>query len=115
MKSATEMGINRLEYGSRLIDLKADVDEALAQLQEGELRREMSMAIEAYVDAYAAWGAETVLWVVEEEPAKSWAKKYPDIQTKVGDGVFVGKAKAIQVMWAAAGEHIDRASELISQ
>ncbi len=53
MSSATEMGITFRDYSSRMIDLNADVQELLAQLPEGELKNEIRLSLEAFVDANA--------------------------------------------------------------
>ena len=115
MESATEIGISNQEYSSRMIDLKGDVDEALAQLPEGELRKELTLAIEAYTDALVVWNYKYAFLTADEEPGQSWAKKYPNIVSEIEGVNFVGRATAVPAIWVAAGEHVKRASALIAQ
>ena len=115
MESATEIGISNQEYSSRMIDLKGDVGEALAQLPEGELRKELTLAMEAYTDALVVWNYKYALLTADEEPGQSWAKKYPNIVSEIEGVKFVGRATAVPAIWAAAGERVKRASALIAQ
>lgn len=56
--AATQVGVNYQLYGSLVIDAQAQVNEALAILPDGELKKEMNAAMEAYADAGQIWGAK---------------------------------------------------------
>ena len=98
-----------------MIDLKGDVDEALTQLPEGELRKELTLAIEAYTDALVVWNYKYALLTADEEPGQSSGKEIPNIVSEIEGVKFVGRATAVPAIWAAAGEHVKRASALIAQ
>ena len=121
MKSATEVGITYVEYGTRIIDLKGDVDEALTELPEGELKQVMGWAMEAYGDALVAWShvAQGHHLLIDYEPAKSLQKKYsiPEVNNHGGDARFteLTRETALSIIWAAAAQHVARASELVGQ
>jgi hypothetical protein len=53
--AATSVGVNYQQYGSLVIDAKASVNEASALLPDGELKKELAAAMEAYADAADAW------------------------------------------------------------
>ncbi len=78
LASAAETGVNYQDYGSRIIDAKADIDEQLAELPEGEMKQEIQKALDAYVDAKTVWStAATRDFVMTEfEPAKGILLKY---------------------------------------
>lgn len=53
--SATDVGVTYDEYRSRLIEAKTVVDEANSVLPDGDLKREMTAAITAYMDMGKLW------------------------------------------------------------
>ena len=55
LASATSIGINAEEYSRRLIDVKATVEEKLKQESDAALKKEIQLALDAYVDAGQAW------------------------------------------------------------
>lgn len=55
LSTAVDIGINFLFYKNLLLEVKTEVDESLATMPEGELKQEISLAVEAYVDAGYAW------------------------------------------------------------
>jgi hypothetical protein len=118
MASATEVGISYQEYGSRLIDLKTEVDEAISQMSDGELKTEISLAMEAYADASVAWstsikhGRDTMF--PDIEPATSLIRKYSlPIDTSIGMPL-VTRSAALNKIWGLAKARIERASALLS-
>jgi hypothetical protein len=118
MMSATEVGISYQEYGSRLIDLKAEVDEALSQMQPGDLKTEISSAMEAYADASTAWstalqhGRDSMF--PDLEPATSLIRKY-DLPIDRSIGMpLVMRSVALSKIWGMARNHIERASALMN-
>ena len=118
MAGAVEMGINFQEYGSRMIDLKSEVDEQLAQLPEGELKQEIELALQAYVDAKAAWtsGAQQEFLMSEYEPVKSLMRKYKVPKAPVmGISGTQEKTVMMSAIWKVADKHIERATQLLNQ
>jgi hypothetical protein len=115
MESALEIGISYQEYRSRMIDLKGDVDEAIAQLPDGELKKELGLAMEAYGDALTAWSdvIQNQNLFSASEPGKSLRKKYSI--PEAGAGGYMLRDTALLTIWTVAGEHINRASELVGQ
>ena len=53
--AATEIGVSAPDYQNRLIDAKADVNEALRNLPDGKLKINIDDAMQAYVDASTFW------------------------------------------------------------
>jgi hypothetical protein len=54
-ESATSAGVTRAEYGTRLIDAKAAVDELLPRILAGDLKSEVEAAMREYVSAGEIW------------------------------------------------------------
>ncbi len=115
MAGAAQMGINFQEYSSRIIDAKADVDESLAQLPDGEVKKEIALALQAYVDAKTIWNdAATSDYVFTMyEPAKTLQRKYkiPERQK----GTMTDKTVALSTIWSVASKHIERASKVLNE
>ncbi len=109
------MGINFQEYSSRIIDVKADVDESVAQLPDGEVKKEVSLALQAYVDAKTIWNdsATSDYVITMLEPAKGLQRKYkiPE-RTK---GQVADKTVALSTIWSVANKHIERASKVLNE
>ncbi|HEV7889070.1 MAG TPA: hypothetical protein VGP08_00455 [Pyrinomonadaceae bacterium] len=57
LNAATEIGVNYQSYQPLLIEAKAQVNDAESVLPDGELKSELSAAMDAYADAGDAWGA----------------------------------------------------------
>src|SRR5215213_5897598 len=57
LNAATEIGVNYQSYQLLLIEAKTQVNEAESVLSDGELKSELSAAMDAYADAGDAWGA----------------------------------------------------------
>jgi hypothetical protein len=119
MASATEIGINFQEYGTRAIDAKADVDEALRQLPDGELKTEIGLAIEAYADAGRAWNKmlRYDFMLVEEEPTFPEKYSIPTTRSETSPthSFMNGRDAILSAIWKAARSHIDRASSLLNK
>jgi hypothetical protein len=114
MAGATEIGITFQEYGSRVIDAKADVEEALRQLPEGELKTEIALAMDAYADASKAWN-EMIRYdfmLVDFEPGSSLQKKY-DIPVDTSlSSKMMRRNVVLSTIWGAAKSHIEKADAL---
>jgi hypothetical protein len=55
LDSATSAGVTRAEYGTRLIDAKAPVDDLLSRVAAGDLKSEIDAAMREYVSAGDIW------------------------------------------------------------
>jgi hypothetical protein len=113
LAGATEVGISFQEYGTRLIDVKAEVDEALSQLPDGEVKNEIKLAMEAYADAGQGWNAslgrnETLF--PDLEPGRSLMLKYSiPIDNSIGMPLLP-RSRVLSTIWGAARTHIERAA-----
>ena len=50
-QAATQVGVNYQTYGQLLIEAKAKVNDAMKSLPDGELKTEISGAMDSYADA----------------------------------------------------------------
>jgi phage gp46-like protein len=55
VQAATQVGVNSSQYGQLVIEAQAAVNDASSKLPDGELKKELQAAIEAYGDAPDAW------------------------------------------------------------
>ncbi len=119
LSSATEIGMNFPEYSRRLVDVKIEFDGLLADIPNGEARRELELAMSAFQDAKSAWnwmvgnnitGRPSGDLFVEAEPGKSLQPKYslPTYDGGIKGLTFIEGDKAIRIIWAAARVHIDK-------
>ncbi|MEI7841950.1 MAG: hypothetical protein WCI39_02865 [Gallionellaceae bacterium] len=114
MSGAVEIGISSKEYGSRMIDLKAEVEELLTQLPEGEVKKEVALALQASIDAKAAFEVGTTADGITPtyfEPVKSLMLKY-EIPKR---GEWIGPVFLVKTIWKAADKHIERATQVLNQ
>ena len=118
LETATEVGLNRASYGERLIDTKTDVQENLRALPEGELRKEIGLAMEAYADARTAWDRtlETESLVLFLKQNRPLVNKY-SIRLKaltyeevIGD---YNRTMILTPIWQAASNHLVKAEEIL--
>jgi hypothetical protein len=121
MRSATEVGISFQEYSSRLIDLKASVDEALRQISDPDLKRELRFAIEAYADGLDLWNRQLhTRYPLKQsgdllrEEAKDICEKYgiKDFSTSTSGAEIINSQKALNFIWAFARAAIEKAEKL---
>lgn len=113
MASATEVGISYQEYGTRIIDAKADVDEAIRQLPDSALKEHISLAMEAYADAARAWSQmlRYDFLIVMREP--TLPEKYSIPVDKTTSIPAMTKNDVLTTIWRAAKTHIAQASSLL--
>lgn len=117
--AATQVGVNYMKYGSLVIDAQAEVNEVLPVLPDGDLKKEMSAAIEAYADAAQVWSAKIsgelpwdLLSPVDDGLGKILIPKYnltPSL------GIAVPPESAVQQIWAIGRKHVDTASKLFEE
>jgi hypothetical protein len=53
--AATEVGVNMMEYGKLVIDAKAAMNDAIPNISDIELKKEVQESMQSYVDALKAW------------------------------------------------------------
>ena len=118
LAGAVEVGINFQGYGTRLIDTKSEVDEALGGLSEGELKDALAGAMEAYVDAGQLWNAmlnPRYDFILHDHYAiaQKVAKKYNIPIDRSGSyPVLRGRDRILSIIWTAARAEIERAAAL---
>jgi hypothetical protein len=118
MDAAAQVGVSYQEYGSRLIDTKAEVDEALSQIPEGKVKREIHLSMEAYTDANMAWSnlidTGTTMFFTQMPPAPALIRKY-SIPAKTSENDALDRQTMFTYIWKAARAHIDRAASLLDK
>lgn len=111
LAAAIDVGITYADYGSLLIDAKAQIDAANLILPEGNLKSELNASLDAFVDAREVWKAkrdrETLF--PNYEPGKTLVSKY-SLETKVDwqDDTVVDPDYAMQAIWKVAKDHYNK-------
>jgi hypothetical protein len=108
--AATQVGVNYQQYGLLVIDAQAQVNDALAVLPEGELKKEMNAAMEAYVDAGEVWQAKIRGVLLDSNSAL-----IPKYSLKIDKWGTVSPIDKLQPIWEIARMHSDRASSLLQK
>lgn len=114
LAAATEVGVNFQEYGSRLIDVKAEVNEFLPKITDGYVKDEIKLAMESYADASTAWNnmLRRDYLLIGFEPADTLQKKYSiPIDRSIGNIPLLPRNVVLSTIWAAARKHIENASK----
>lgn len=68
--AATEVEINKIEYSKMLIDTQAATNQAIEVLPDGELEKEIKLAMESFLDANTLWNImkeDALIYVCQEE------------------------------------------------
>jgi|ERR1044072_1559276 hypothetical protein len=118
VEAATQVGVNFQQYGQLVIDAKAQVNEASSKLPDGELKKELNSAVEAYSDANQVWNEKIggrVTMSPDTSPGKILIPKY-SLKTETYSGGLFPHANlddAMQAMWGEAKKHLDKAASLI--
>jgi hypothetical protein len=125
LDSATSAGVTRTEYGTRLIDAKAAVDELLPGIADGDMKSEIAAAMREYVVASDAWQAlyevnldeigrgRGTAGVVHSVP--KWIVETYGIKSNdpgVGMGALYLTSSILSVVWRVAKDHLDKAVQL---
>lgn len=121
MAGATEVGINFQDYGSRVVDAKGELDEALAKIPEGDIKKELSAALVAYVDAAQIWNLmldpryDFVL--LQASPiVPQIAERYSiPVDRRFSYPTLRGRSAIMATIWQAARSHIDNAARLLQK
>ena len=118
IQAATDVGINFSEYGELVVEAKAAVNEAIAEMGDSTLSKELQAAMQAYADASTAWNLSMKdsasfrgysFFVYEGSEGRHLDTKYRF--TKSTSGV-ADKQNALNTIWAVAKAHLDRATQL---
>lgn len=114
---ATEVGVTLQQYGSLVIDAKAEVDEALAALPAGEIKDEIALSMEAYADAGQVWSAMIDSYRYAEASLTGLGER---LQKKYDSEVVSAFNKretnqTLSRIWAYGRKHLDQASSLLNQ
>ncbi|MDW8466676.1 MAG: hypothetical protein RML35_11070 [Chloroherpetonaceae bacterium] len=124
MQAATEVGITFQAYSTRMIDLKASVDEALRQDISSELKRELQFAVEAYADALDLWNRQMHTKYPSKDKEEMLREEAKDICEKYGIKEFspstsgaeiLNSRKAIAFIWTFAKAAIEKAELMVSR
>jgi hypothetical protein len=108
------------DYQTRLVDVKIDVEDALAKLPEGSLKTEIKLALEAFTDAENIWdqqGEIEVIMPAKDELAAKLMQKYsiPPIEPNTDPTKLrLDRDMMLMKMWAAAKGHLDKLSSLLA-
>ncbi len=120
LTAATEVGVSPIQYQQMLIDMRAEVNETLSVLPNGELKTEISAAADAYKDASTIWQASIVakqnnltLSILLDSYRLDDGKTIPEKYGKSGD--YYSEDAATSTIWKVAKEHVIRASKLIEK
>jgi hypothetical protein len=116
MSGAVEMGLSLEEYTKRMIDMKAEIDEKLSGVPDGELKQEIKSALQAYIDAKTLWtsaGGDRVY--TSPGNNKAIFNKYSIPIESIGLEPSTNKKVTLSLVWAIANKHIEKATELNSK
>lgn len=122
LMGATEIGVSYREYGTRLIDTKALVEEAFALIPDGEFKSEVALTMVAFIDANTAWNTivnstsryGTTLSIEPEWMGLMFKYRIPR-KDPDGNSWAYEDTTVLRTIWQAARNHLDRASSLLSQ
>ena len=107
------------DYQSRLIDVKIDVEDALAKLPEGNLKTEIKLALDAFIDAENIWdqqGEVEVILPSKDEFAAQLMQKYaiPPIEPSADPAKLrLDRDMMLNKIWGSAKGHLDKLSPLL--
>lgn len=137
VQAATQSGVKYDSYSQLVNDAQAAFNEDSAKLSDGELKKELTEAMNAYNDAKWAWGVsiqapsssgiDSFIVAAEAQDlatsltarsnqtrAKELFRKYSLITDKEEkDSIFISTGDLLQAIWKAAEEHVNNASKLL--
>lgn len=134
LESATSAGVTHAEYGTRLIDAKAAVDELLPRISAGDLKSEIEAAMLEYVSAGEIWqllyeinideiksgrgAAGTIIdvpkWIVEKynlKPDDPGGSEETSFGTVNHPPRYV-TSSILSAVWRSAKKHLEKATQL---
>lgn len=104
------------EYGRLLLAAKGEIDDYMGDIRPGEVRNELSRALEAYIDLRVAWSTTRGLLampVIGYEPQRTLIVKYGIPIDRRGDMPLMDFQDAVTAIFRAARQHSERASALL--
>lgn len=134
LDSATSAGVTRAEYGTRLIDAKATVDDLLPRISEGDLKSAIDAAMREYVSAGDIWqllydinvdeirdnrgAAGTIIdvpkWIVEKynlKPDDAGGAEQTSFGTVHHPPRYLTNS-ILSAVWRSARNHLNKAAQL---
>jgi hypothetical protein len=136
--AATQSGVKYDPYSQLVIEAQAAVNEDSSNLPDGELKKELKDALDAFNDAKWAWeisrqspasnGRDNFIMAAEyqdlnslsldrktQTQARALLKKYSITSgdESVGELALISTNDVLQAIWRAAEKHVNRASELL--
>ena len=118
LNSAVDVGVSFVQYSQLLVEVKGIVDEALASIPTGELRNEITLAMQAYGDAGQAWSAMiSGDYLTRLNVRRMLAERY-QVPENIVRGVSSSSISQTQIsmilgyVFINARAHLDRASSL---
>jgi len=117
LDAATEIGINRQDYGNRLIDAKVDFDEHLGNVPQSIFRDELSIAFQAYLDAAQAWNQMgTYDFLLVNTPlGHSLVQRWQLKVDNTGNIPSLPKETLLNQLWLIGKTHARSANEILNQ
>lgn len=106
------------EYTKLLLEVKGEVDDYLSDMGPGEVRDEISLALEAYTDLRVAWNSTRGFLAVPSalyQLQRTLIAKYGIPIDVRGDIPLMSYQGAVSTIFKAARGHIDRASALLAR
>lgn len=104
------------EYGRLLLATKGEVDDYTADIRPGELRDELSRALEAYLDLRVAWSTTRGLLampVIGYEPQRTLIVKYGIPIDRRGAMPLMDFRGAVTAIFKTARAHSERAAAML--
>lgn len=119
VSSAIEIGVNYTEYSELVLEAKSQVNEATAILKQGQIRSELELAIDSFVDARDTWN-----YALQNQ----YGAEFADFQ-KLYDFTELGKIilpkyslpkdvlamTAVQIIWNTGNKHLKQARGLFAK
>lgn len=119
IEAATQVGVNKTQYQSLLVDAKTAVNQSNNILPEGELKTELNAAMESFSDANK-FGFDPKAFIIfsfADAEVKALNEKYRIDQSPdniLGQG-SVENGIALKIIWTAASAHLKKAKDLATK
>jgi len=119
IEAASQVGVNKIQYQSLLVEAKTAVNQSNEILPESELKIELNAAMESFSDANN-FGFDPKAFVIfgfTSDEVRAINKKYRIDQSpdnKLGQG-SVENGVALKIIWTAASEHLKKAKDLATK
>lgn len=114
LESSAQVGVSYMNYGPLLIEARAKVNEASAKLPDGDLKKDLIEAMNAYERAGAVW-TETLRWGDYALDDVSRVLSDADREKYSLSLGAVSRSQAMSAMWRSGSNHINHASQLLEK